>query len=39
MFSKRKELLRGKPKQESEETNDKNQCYGVSCCMDDIHGL
>ena len=23
-----------KTRHESEETDDKNQCYGVSCCMD-----
>jgi len=26
-------------RQESEETDDKNQCYLVSCCMDHRHGL
>jgi len=30
-----------KTRQESEEADDKNQCYGASCCMDHIglHGL
>ena len=28
-----------KTRKESEETDDKNQCYGVSCCMDHRHGL
>jgi len=28
-----------KTRQESEETDDKNQCYGVSCCTNHRHGL
>jgi len=38
-FSKRKELLTGKLDKDSEETDDNNQCKGVSCCMDHRHGL
>jgi len=28
-----------KTRQESEETDDKNQCFGVSCCVNHTHGL
>jgi len=28
-----------KTRQESEETDDKNKCCGVSCCMDHRQGL